>query len=74
MSDLEYDFSNANDRYEYMARLFFQNTGMMAPGKDDLLSTTPRETREHEWKLFIEKYYEEAASAHFELNLKNQSK
>ena len=26
---------NSNERYEYMAELFYKETGMMAPGKDN---------------------------------------
>lgn len=75
MSELKYNFYCPNERYEYMARLFYLRKGMMAPGKDDVLSTHSREIKEKEWVEFMEEYYAEAAQAHFDKSkLENKDK
>lgn len=45
---------DANDRYEIAAKLFQQETGFMAPGKDEasVYSCTTYEAREAAWLIW----------------------
>ncbi len=74
MSELKYNFKCPNERYEYVASLFYDRYGFVAPGKDDPLETIERMEKNFRWSAFIEEYYAEAAQAHFELNLKKENK
>ena len=56
----------ANERFEYMAELFYKDTGMMAPGKDSpaAFGATNREEREAAWHRWAEKFYEGLFNLH----------
>ena len=51
---------NSNERFEYMAELFYKDTGLMAPGKDSPIACgiTNREQRYEAWNEWIEKFYD----------------
>ena len=51
---------NSNERFEYMAELFYKDTGLMAPGKDSPVACgiTNREQRGESWNEWIEKFYD----------------
>ena len=57
---------NANERFEYMAELFYKATGNMAPGKDSCaaLGVTDREQVEKEWREFTEVFYSRLFKLH----------
>ena len=61
---------NANERFEYMAELFYKKTGCMAPGKDSpaALGGIDEKERMDLWKDFIEEFY----SGLFELHKSNE--
>jgi len=53
---------NANDRFEYMADLFFKETGLWAPGKDSCAAFGCRSDEEMEetqkqWRVWTEDFY-----------------
>ncbi len=50
---------DANERFEYMAELFYKETGFMAPGKDSPagMGATDREARQAKWGKWIESFY-----------------
>ena len=50
---------NANERFEYMAELFYKATGFMAPGKDSpaAFGVTDRDERDNKWKEWVEEFY-----------------
>ena len=50
---------NANERFEYMAELFYKQTGYMAPGKDSptVFGVTDREKTQEVWKEWVEHFY-----------------
>lgn len=50
---------NANERFEYMAELFYKQTGYIAPGKDSptALGVTDREKTQEVWKEWVEHFY-----------------
>jgi hypothetical protein len=50
---------NGNDRFEYMAELFYKETGMMAPGKDSCadFGVVEHDKRYAEWKKWVEDFY-----------------
>ena len=53
----------ANERFEYMAELFYQDTGMMAPGKDSPIASN-REERQQAWDAWVEEFYDELFILH----------
>lgn len=57
---------NANERFEYMAKLFYKETGLMAPGKDSpaAFGVTDREERQIAWKEWVEKFYDSLFALH----------
>ena len=50
---------NANERFEYMAELFYKATGFMAPGKDSpaACGITNKEQIDEAWNKWIEEFY-----------------
>ena len=50
---------NANERFEYMAELFYRQTGFMAPGKDSPagFGATDDGERLKVWKSWAEGFY-----------------
>ena len=50
---------NANERFEYMAELFYKQTGYMAPGKDSpaAFGVTDREKSMEAWIEWTEHFY-----------------
>ena len=56
---------NANERFEVMASLFYKETGIMAPGKDDCLGTHDTQQRLDAWGPWIEKFYSELFDRNF---------
>lgn len=50
---------NANERFEYMAELFYKQTGVMAPGKDSPagFSVDSYENRQKVWAEWVEDFY-----------------
>ena len=50
---------NANERFEYMADLFYRQTGFMAPGKDSpaAFGVTDDKERMDAWKAWAEGFY-----------------
>jgi len=59
----------ANERFEYMAGLFFKETGLTAPGKDNCAAFGCRSDEEMEetakqWRLFAERFYTELFNLH----------
>ncbi len=50
---------DANERFEYMAELFYKQTGHMAPGKDSpaAFGVTDREEAQEAWKEWVEHFY-----------------
>ena len=56
---------NANERFEYMAELFYRDTGMLAPGKDQsgYLHNSPDE-RQDAWKVWTDNFYEQLFNIH----------
>ena len=50
---------NANERFEYMADLFYRQTGFMAPGKDSpaAFGVTDDDERMEAWKVWVEGFY-----------------
>ncbi len=50
---------NANERFEYMAELFYKDTGLMAPGKNSpsACGIVSREQRDEAWNKWIDKFY-----------------
>lgn len=47
------DAENANDRFERLAAQFYEETGMMAPGKDDHSGSYTREARCAAWDKWL---------------------
>ena len=65
---------NANERFEYMAELFFNETGLTAPGKDSCAAFGCRSDEEMEetakqWGCFAECFYTDLFSLHKEHHL-----
>lgn len=59
----------ANERFEYMAELFFNETGLTAPGKDHCAAFGCRSDEEIEetarqWRVFAELFYCELFQMH----------
>ena len=57
----------ANERFEYMAELFYKDTGCMAPGKDSPAGFYTEEEQELavvKWKVFVELFYRELFDMH----------
>ena len=50
---------NANERFEYMAELFYKQTGYIAPGKDSsaAFGVTDREKAQEVWAEWVEHFY-----------------
>jgi hypothetical protein len=50
---------NANERFEYMAELFYKQTGVIAPGKDAPagFNTDSDEKRREVWSEWAERFY-----------------
>ena len=49
-----------NERFEYMAELFYKETGFMAPGKDSPAGYYTEEEKEEgqaRWKEWVEEFY-----------------
>jgi len=58
---------NANEQFEYMAELFYKETGFMAPGKDAPAGFYTEEEREEgraKWKEWVNKFYRELFELH----------
>jgi hypothetical protein len=57
---------NAHERFEYMADLFYKETGYMAPGKDSCAAfgVTDHDERYVEWKKWIELFYSSLFDLH----------
>jgi len=49
----------ANERFEYMAELFYKDTGIMAPGKDSpaAFGVTEAKERDAKWHEWVEEFY-----------------
>jgi len=57
----------ANERFEYMAEVFYKDTGFMAPGKDAPAGFYTEEEREEgqaKWKEWTEEFYSKAFELH----------
>lgn len=56
----------ANERFEYMAELFYKETGFMAPGKDSpaAFGVTDRDERDAKWKEWTEEFYNKLFELH----------
>ena len=62
-----------NERFEYMAELFYKKTGLTAPGKDSCAAFGCRSDEEmaeteKQWRLFAESFYAELFDMHSKLN------
>lgn len=55
---------SANERYEYMAELFYKEKSMVAPGKDDCLMTHTQEERVEAWGVWVEGFYSDLFVMH----------
>lgn len=55
---------NANERFEYMAELFYKKHGILAPGKDDPISPVTESERYKLWDEFKEEFYSELFNLH----------
>lgn len=58
---------NANERFEYMAGIFYKETGFMAPGKDSPAGFYTEEEQELalvKWMAFVELFYRELFEMH----------
>jgi len=57
---------SANERFEYMAELFYKDTGMMAPGKDSsaAFGVTDGAKRNNKWKEWVEEFYSDLFDLH----------
>ena len=58
-----------NERFEYMAELFYRETGMTAPGKDNCAAFGCRSEEEEaetakQWRAFAERFYGELFDLH----------
>ena len=55
---------NANERFEYMADLFYRQTGHMAPGKDSpaAFGVVDREEVQKAWAEWVENFYSDLFS------------
>ena len=53
MSERVVSPTGAYERYEALAAEFYDETGMMAPGKDDPLGTHEYETRVAAWRKWV---------------------
>lgn len=61
---------NASDRFEVIAKKFYQDTGMLAPGKDYPAGEQPShdyQERMDTYKIWIENFYSELFSKNFVL-------
>ena len=59
---------NSNDRFELMASKFYDETGIMAPGKDcpaEFGSEHDYQERMDAWKVWVEKFYSELFAKNF---------
>ena len=56
----------ANERFEYMAELFYKATGHTAPGKDSCAAfgVTDTDERDKQWKEFVEVFYNRLFKLH----------
>ena len=51
---------NVNERFEYMAELFYKDTGFMAPGKSappGFYTEEQKEEGDIKWKEWVEEFY-----------------
>jgi len=51
---------SANERFEYMAELFYKETGYMAPGKSapaGFYTEEQKEEGQDKWKEWVEEFY-----------------
>jgi len=58
---------NANEQFEYMAELFYKETGFMAPGKDAPAGFYTKEEKEEgqtKWKEWVNKFYRKLFELH----------
>ena len=58
---------SANEQFEYMAELFYKDTGFMAPGKDapaGFYTEKEREEGREKWKEWAEEFYSKAFELH----------
>jgi hypothetical protein len=57
---------NTNERFEYMADLFYKETLMMAPGKDSpaAFGVTDHEERDLAWREWLEVFYSDLFDLH----------
>ena len=57
---------NVNERCEYIADLFYKETGLMAPGKDSPteFAVTDRGERQREFKKWVGVFYSELFDLH----------
>ena len=58
---------NANERFEYIAGLFYKATGYMAPGKDSPAGFYTEEDREIaavKWEEFVELFHSDLFELH----------
>lgn len=57
---------NGNERFEYMAELFYKETGLMAPGKESpaAFGVTDMEERQREFTKWVEIFYDELFDLH----------
>jgi len=57
---------NANERFEYMAAKFYEDTRMMAPGKGDGMISQTYAERKSAWNEWTEKFYSEMFDAKYQ--------
>ena len=57
---------DVNERFEYMAELFYKATGNIAPGKDSpsAFGVADREKVQKEWVEFVEVFYSRLFDLH----------
>ena len=55
---------NANERFEYMAELFYREYAILAPGKDDPLRLYQESERYRLWDEFKERFYSDLFELH----------
>ena len=51
--DLHYHLIGASAAFDRKAQFFYQDTGMMAPGKDDCMGTHSYEDRVDAWRKWL---------------------
>lgn len=57
---------NSNERFEYMAELFYKETGLMAPGKDSpaAFGVTDMDERQREFTKWVEEFFSKLFDLH----------